>query len=127
MTSRLSSALQCARPCPEARIEAHRSFARVADRALDFLEIARGEIMALLQVGAFCGSFTGCVGRDRIELAELAAELAGELALATADLLQPIDQIGTLAVGFFEQPAKYKRELVRAIPGQGLSKACDRG
>src|SRR5262249_30314533 len=41
-------ALQCARPCPEARIEADRRLTGIADRALDFLEIPRCEIVALL-------------------------------------------------------------------------------
>src|SRR6516162_5713855 len=41
-------ALQCAHPCAKARIEADRRLAGIADRTLDFLEILRCEIVALL-------------------------------------------------------------------------------
>jgi len=71
--------------------------------------------MALLQVDALGGGFTGRVGRDRIELArELRGEL-GKLVLAPADLLQPLDQVGALAIGLFEQPAEGQDQPMRTI------------
>src|SRR5437899_7388034 len=102
--------LQCPRPGAEAGIERHRSLAGVADRAPDLCEIARGEIVALLQVDTLFGGFAGGIGRDRSELVGEPADKLGKLALAAAHLGQLADPPGALAVGLFEQPAADERE-----------------
>src|SRR3954452_15990232 len=59
--------LQRPRPRTKPRIELDRGLAGIADRALDLLKIARGEVVALLQVDAPLGGFARGVGRDRSE------------------------------------------------------------
>jgi len=103
-----------------------RNFAGIADRALDLLEIPHREIVTLLQVGALGGGITGGVGRDRIELAGEPCGKLGKLTLAAADLLQPLDQIGALAVSLHEEPAEDEGKVVRAIIGYGLGERPDR-
>jgi len=94
--------LQCTRPRSKTRLERHRRLAGVADRALDLLEIAHGEIVALLQVGALGSGLSGRLRRDRIKFAREPRGKLGKLTLAAADLLQPLDQVGALPIGFFE-------------------------
>src|SRR5437660_12747652 len=59
--------LQRPRPGAEASFERHRRLAGVTDRAPDLFEVARGEVVALLQVDAPFGRSTGDIGRDRPE------------------------------------------------------------
>src|SRR5260370_20733043 len=82
LVSRLKGGLQRTCPTAEARIELDRRLTGIADRALHLLEIARGEIVALLQVGAVCGSFPDWIGPECIELTPEAPGKLGNPPLA---------------------------------------------
>ena len=112
--------MQCARPSTETRIQLNRGLAGVTDRALDLLEIARREIMPLLQIDALGSGFALGVRRDRVELGREPGDEIGQLALATADLLKLRDQGAALLVGLFEQSAESEREAARTILRQCL-------
>ena len=118
--------LQRSRPDAEPRIELYRGLARVADRTLDLLEVARSEVMPLPQIDALFSPFTGGVGRDRIELVRQPSDEVGELALPSAHLRQSLDQPGALPIGLFEQPAEGEREATPTIFGRGLRKIRNR-
>src|SRR5436190_3105261 len=122
-----SARLQCPRPGAEAGIELHRSRAGVADRAPDLLEIARSEVVALLQVDALFGGLAHGIGRDRSEFVGEPADELGELALAPPHLGQLADQHGARLVRLLEQPTEDERETVRTISGRGLGKTLDLG
>src|SRR5215471_3932143 len=98
--------LQRPRPGAEARIECDWCFAGIANRPLDLLEIACGEVVPLLQIDPPGRSFAGGVRRYRVELGRKPRDEIGELALAAADLFQLLDQRRALAIGLFEEPAK---------------------
>ena len=102
MQSRGSRGLQRSRPCPEPRIEADRRLTGIADRALDFLEIPRCKIVALPKVNASGGGLSRSISRDRIKLTGEPSGKLRKLTLAPPDLLQPLDQVGTLAIGLFQ-------------------------
>ena len=102
MQSRGSRGLQRSRPSAEPGIQADRRLTGIADRALDLLEISRCEIVALLKVDASGGGFPRSVTRDKIKLTCEPRGKLSELTLAAPDLLQPLDQVGTLAIGLFQ-------------------------
>jgi len=117
------------RPCPgpEAGVEPDRRFAGIADRALDFFEIARGEFVTLLQIYPLGCGFAGGVGRDRVELGREPRDEVGEFVLAPAYLLQLLDQRRALPIGLFEKPAKSEGQATRSIIRQGSRKRADLG
>jgi hypothetical protein len=94
--------LQRSRPDAEPRIELYRDIARITDRALDLLEVAHCEVVALLQIEALLGGFAGNIGRNCRELVPEPGGEVSKLALPPAHLLQPFDQSGALPVSFFE-------------------------
>src|SRR5262245_51924433 len=109
-----SRGLQRSRPSAEPGIQSDRGLAPVADGTLNLLEISRSEIVSLPQVGTLGCGFSARVGWNRSELAREPPGKLGELSLAAPDLLQSLDQIRTLAIGLFEQPAESEAEAVRA-------------
>src|SRR5215469_8726372 len=103
--------LQRSRPGTEPRIEHYWRLAGVADGALDFLEIARREIVPLLQVEAL---ICGCRGY-RFELVVEPSDKIGEFTLPVPHLPQARDQIGAFAIRLFQHSAKGKGETMGAI------------
>src|SRR5439155_14993246 len=91
------------------------------------VEIARGEVVALLQVDALFGSFTNGVGRDRSELVGEPPDELGKLALAPAHPGQLPDQLGALPVGLFENPTEDECQTAWTIGDGRLGKGLDLG